>query len=179
MTSCKSLFTEYKFRMETWKPIPGAEGEYAVSDQGRVKSICRVIDKLAPPGKPNFTRKTIPERVLRPGPSASGHLSVVLGRSRGSKGVHRLVLLAFAGPCPDGMEALHLNGNPRDNRLRNLRWGTRGENIKMDYDSGVRARTPVSIADRIRRLRAEGLPYWRIALLTGVSTPTAHRLGRQ
>lgn len=38
--------------------------------------------------------------------------------------VHRLVLEAFVGPCPEGMECRHLNGKQRDNRLENLSWGT-------------------------------------------------------
>jgi hypothetical protein len=38
--------------------------------------------------------------------------------------VARLVLLAFVGPCPDGMECCHTNGNRTDNRLTNLRWDT-------------------------------------------------------
>ncbi|MCC6419530.1 MAG: HNH endonuclease [Gemmataceae bacterium] len=44
--------------------------------------------------------------------------------------VHRLVLEAFIGPCPDGMESRHMNGNPHDNRLENLCWGTRQQNIE-------------------------------------------------
>ncbi len=42
--------------------------------------------------------------------------------------VHRLVLEAFIGPCPDGMEACHNNGNRADNRSTNLRWDTRKNN---------------------------------------------------
>ena len=38
--------------------------------------------------------------------------------------VHRIVLLAFIGPCPQGLVGCHNNGNPRDNRLVNLRWDT-------------------------------------------------------
>jgi hypothetical protein len=44
--------------------------------------------------------------------------------------VHRLVLDAFVGPCPDGMECRHLNGVKADCRLSNLAWGTRKENIE-------------------------------------------------
>jgi hypothetical protein len=42
--------------------------------------------------------------------------------------VHRLILLTFVGPCPDGMEACHCNGDKQDNRLANLRWDTRSAN---------------------------------------------------
>lgn len=48
--------------------------------------------------------------------------------------VHHLVLEAFVGPCPDGMEACHNNGNGLDNRLENLRWDTHDNNM---YDSIV------------------------------------------
>lgn len=55
--------------------------------------------------------------------------------------VHRLVLLAFVGPCPPGMECRHLNGDKADCRLSNLEWGTpqtnRGDNHTMEvYQRG-------------------------------------------
>lgn len=46
----------------------------------------------------------------------------------GSVGVHRLVSDAFHGPCPNGLQVRHLNGNPKDNRPNNLRYGTAKEN---------------------------------------------------
>ena len=49
-------------------------------------------------------------------------------KQRGTMLVHRLVMLAFDGPQPEGMECRHLNGNPADNRIENLKWGTRKEN---------------------------------------------------
>ena len=58
-----------------------------------------------------------------------GHLSVALGRGN-SRCVHELVLLAFVGAKPPKHECRHLNGDPADNRLENLAWGTRSENIK-------------------------------------------------
>ena len=42
--------------------------------------------------------------------------------------MHRLVLAAFVGPLPEGKEVCHNNGNPGDNRLENLRYGTKSEN---------------------------------------------------
>jgi len=44
--------------------------------------------------------------------------------------IHRLVLETFVGPCPEGMECCHSNGIRNDNRLNNLRWGTKKENGK-------------------------------------------------
>ena len=48
--------------------------------------------------------------------------------------VHRLILEAFVGPCPDGMECRHLDGDPENNRMGNLRWGT----PKSNADDSVR-----------------------------------------
>jgi hypothetical protein len=42
--------------------------------------------------------------------------------------VHRIVAETFLGPCPDGLEVAHLNGDRRDSRLTNLRYVTRSEN---------------------------------------------------
>ena len=98
--------------MEVWKLVPEYDGKYEVSDQGRVRSFQRY-----PQG-----------RILRPGRMPSGHLSVALGRGN-SQCVHKLVLLAFVGATPAKHECRHLNGDPADNRLENLCWGTRSENI--------------------------------------------------
>jgi hypothetical protein len=68
--------------------------------------------------------------------------------------VHRLVLLAFVGPCPAGHEVLHLNHQPADNRLENLRYGTRSENIAMDWAVGTRRMHPNTIGARWRARQA-------------------------
>lgn len=57
----------------------------------------------------------------------SGHLAVDLPSGR--KKVHHLVMEAFVGPRPDGLETRHLNNNPEDNRLENLAYGTRSQNV--------------------------------------------------
>ena len=112
--------------METWKAIPGYEGLYEVSDQGRVRSLDRYVECVGPIKGRYFSKKK--GRVLRPGPSNYGHLSVVLGRNN-TRMVHELVLRAFVGEPPEKHECCHNNGDPADNRLQNLRWGTRSENI--------------------------------------------------
>lgn len=78
-------------------------------------------------------------KVLRPGRNGSDHVTVALGKGN-SRQVHQLVIEAFIGPRPAGCEVLHLNHCPDDNRLENLRYGTRSENMKMDYEVGARRR---------------------------------------
>lgn len=113
--------------MEIWKDVPGYEGQYQVSDQGRVRSLDRTISQLSRYGA--LYLKHVKGVMLRPGRMPAGHMSVSLGRSN-SQCVHKLVLLAFVGPAPEGHECLHDNGDPSDNRLANLRWGTRSDNIR-------------------------------------------------
>lgn len=51
--------------------------------------------------------------------------------------IHRIVLEAFVGPKPEGMEARHLDGNPQNNRVDNLKWGTRIENNNDQITHGT------------------------------------------
>lgn len=51
--------------------------------------------------------------------------------------VHRLVMEAFVGPCPEGLEVLHWDDNPANNHLSNLRYGTRSENVKDRVRNGI------------------------------------------
>ena len=113
---------------EDWRAVPGWEGLYEVSDQGRVRSLPRVTR-----GGFRGVRR-IKGRTLIPIKRQSGHVHVCLsdGERREHSDIHRLVMLAFVGPCPEGMEVCHNNGEHTDNRLVNLRYGTRSENI---YDA--------------------------------------------
>lgn len=100
---------------EEWRPIPGFNDWYEVSNLGNVRSWSPYMK-----GKP-----------LKPTPNAKGYLRVGLrtadGRSRWFY-VHRLVLEAHVGPCPDGMQGAHGDGNPANNKASNLRWATQSEN---------------------------------------------------
>lgn len=109
---------------ERWLPVVGWEGYYEVSDQGRVRSVDRTI--IRSDGGPRFWRG----RVLAAGTNRHGYPLVALSRSSdiSSKKVHRLVLEAFVGPCPDGMEACHNDGNWANAELVNLRWDTPSAN---------------------------------------------------
>jgi hypothetical protein len=111
---------------ERWLPVVGFVGQYEVSDLGRVRSLDRA-ETYERSGK--TIRRRHRGRVLQPGTMASGHLIVILGQGNNAL-VHQLVLGAFVGPRPDHAESLHGDGVPGNNRLPNLRWGTRSENMQ-------------------------------------------------
>jgi hypothetical protein len=102
--------------LERWRPI--FRTGYEVSDQGRIRQGQNIL-KLGHTvdGYPRIGLKT-----------AANHWRPYC--------VHTLVLTAFVGPRPAGLECRHLNGNPSDNRLENLVWGTRRENVEDRYTHG-------------------------------------------
>ena len=112
---------------EAWKPVVGAEGQYEVSDLGRVRSVDRIVRQSNGAGV--VYDRLMPGRLLRPGRMTAGHLTVAIGRGN-SRQVHALVLEAFVGSAPLRHEARHKNGDPTDNRLANLAWDTRGNNTR-------------------------------------------------
>lgn len=154
--------------MEVWRDIPGYEGVYQVSDMGRVKSLERVIMRS------NGIPRLIRERMLALSPSnKQGHLSANLsvdGVLRPRK-VHSLVMLAFVGPRPAGCEIRHLNSNHTDNRLCNLSYGTKSENMidaaKLQRCSHQKL-TPRQVEEIRERLRT-GEPQSYIAKEYGIT----------
>lgn len=136
------------YKKEVWKTIPGYP-HYQVSDKGRVRSLDRTI-KMSRGGKYNtIYEKTIKGQLLKPGRNTKqGHVTVSLGRYN-SINVHRLVMLAFKGQCPKGKEVLHINGKADDNRLINLRYGTRSENNRDISRHGKRKITE-AIAKKVK-----------------------------
>lgn len=113
----------------TYRDIPGFPG-YRVGDDGSVW-LRRQVDGQWHPIRPRATARW-------------GHLFVSMldaARRPHSCFVHRLVLTAFVGPCPPGMEACHdPDPNPADNRLVNLRWDTHRANVADQIRHGTRAR---------------------------------------
>jgi hypothetical protein len=80
-------------------------------------------------GSPHPSRGRI--MTLQPGTRRSPYLRVPLraGGQQKYVSVHRLVLEAFVGACPDGLQACHFDDNPTNNHLSNLRWDTPSANM--------------------------------------------------
>lgn len=95
--------------MEKWKRIPGYE-DYQVSTLGRVINSHGKIMKLWLFSPKSDGVKWQDRKKLFP--------------------VHRIVLMTFIGIPPDKHEGCHRNDIKTDNRLENLYWGTRKQNIR-------------------------------------------------
>lgn len=157
---------------ERWASVRGYEGLYEVSDLGRVKALARnTTDRLG-------RRLTVKEVVRKPFAQKSGHLRVKLTKDGSSKtaAVHRLVLEAFVGPCPEGMECLHKDDIPSNNRLDNLRWGTRLENHQDRRKNGRQVNASQTHCLRGHPLEGENLSEW--ALKKGLRSCLACDRGR-
>ena len=111
---------------EIWAFAVGFGGRYSVSSLGRIRRNAYIA------AHPNGDL-TLPEKMFCAKPSGTtGGYPIVNLKKDGEKSkptlVHRLVLEAFEGPCPDGMECAHGDGNRLNGRLDNLRWATPTEN---------------------------------------------------
>jgi hypothetical protein len=153
----------------TWKPCPGYEGIYAVSDQGRVMRVA--------PGK-----GTRVGRILSPVIDHYGYPFVNL--SHRPKKLHQLVCEAFHGPRPSLRHGVaHADGNPRNNRAGNLRWATQRENLAdaIVHGTSRRGRSKSALlsddaARVIKVLLAQGVMQRVIAARYGVARTTINNI---
>lgn len=112
---------------EVWRPVVGYEDYYEVSNLGRLRTVGHIIEYSD--GRRRHVRGG---RMISYGkPRPNGYYIKCLQRGNTKKYVtiHRLVATAFI-PNPMGLEQInHINGNKIDNRVENLEWITREDNM--------------------------------------------------
>lgn len=157
-----------------WRPVVGYEGFYEVSDLGHVRRVAR-------------SKGTWPGRVLKRTPNNHGYPRVTLFKRGAGKTalVHRLVLEAFVGPCPEGLEARHLDGDPLNSGLENLVWGTSAENEqdKLAHGTsnhgercGTSKLTETQVLEIHSLASAEELTQFEIAAAYGIAQQTVSEI---
>lgn len=148
--------------------------QYRVTDRGIVYSRRTRISLV-----PHWT-------ALKPKTIKSGHLYVNLRHNNMSRmrGVHCLVMEAFWGLCPEGMEVCHNNGNSSDNRLNNLRWDTHYNNLQDRRAHGTilygmrhqNSRLTDEIVLEIRRRLSQGESRRVMADEFGITMQHVHKI---
>lgn len=112
---------------ERWVDIPGYDGRYQVSDQGRVRATYRRY------------------ALLTPRSNGRNYMRVYLQRPDGAwlnVQVSHLVAEAFCANPNGYVEVDHINADRTDNRACNLQWCTHAENVQWGYDRRGQAKKP-------------------------------------
>lgn len=116
---------------EIWKDIRGYEGKYQVSNLGRVKSLPRTFIR-----KDN-RRYVVKECILSNGLASAGYYTVNLESKTHT--VHRLVAETFIDNNLNKKCVNHIDGDKKNNNIKNLEWVSYSENNKHAYDSGLKS----------------------------------------
>lgn len=172
--------------IERWAPVIGYEGQYDVSDCGRVKSLTRTVTR-PPCGRSDKPSTTIyHEKILRPRKHTAGYWIVQL--SKGGLGrdylIHRLVAAAFVPGA--GEVVRHLDGDPSNAHYSNLAWGSFQDN---EADKAKHGRVPrgahhpnakldAQVAASIRDLANSGLPHSVIAERFNISRYAVYSIAK-
>lgn len=124
---------------EIWKDIPGYEGWYQASSEGRIKSLARSTPTRNRWGPCTYNK---PDQIIRGRLDEDGYRRMKLCVSGKTKDefAHKLVALAFHGERPTPKhEVAHWNGVRLDNAPANLRWATVKENAQDKVRHGATA----------------------------------------
>lgn len=115
------------------RPVPGWEGMYSVTDDGRVWSHPRQMKH------PRGGTATLRGRWLKPANNGGGYLMVGLSRNGKTKNytVHRLTALAFIANPLALPQVNHIDGNRKNNTVRNLEWCDQLHNTRHSYHTGL------------------------------------------
>ena len=119
-----------------WLPVPFFS-DYEASTDGKIRSLERTIVQS------NGIRRTFPSKTLKPGLNAKNYQIVTLigpDRQKYTRFVHRIILETFDRPRNPDEECCHCDGNPQNNNIDNIYWGTPADNMRDKIAHGTAVR---------------------------------------
>lgn len=166
---------------EIWKPIPGYENFYKISNLGRVKSLKRKVFY-----NDHRLYRINPEKLKKLTIHNKKYYKVTLtDKNLIAKQycVHRLMAWAFLGIQKKGIEVRHINGDGLDNNINNLCYGKKSDNMR---DAVQHKRFSMSdwhpnaklSKEQILYIRNSELYYKDLALRFNVHPNTIHKIRR-
>ena len=118
---------------EEWRPIPGYEGLYEVSNTGLIRSVERIITYV------DGRKHRYESVVKKPYIAHNGYYNVGLDSKGKHLTIHRCVATAFIDN-PNGLKVVnHKDGNKLNNNVDNLEWTTSSENNKHAFKIGLKS----------------------------------------
>jgi hypothetical protein len=160
--------------MEIWKPVLGFEEFYEVSFDGKVRSFARQNSR---------NKKWMGGAIVAPILGSRGYYVVNLTSPGKRKQIflHKVVLEAFKGVRPDGLEACHNDGNRLNCNVGNLRWDTRSGNhqdkkLHGTWQVGERANNVKLTSEVVLSIRRLGLSPKQAVQQYGLSLTNAKRI---
>lgn len=164
---------------ETWRDVSGYEGFYVVSNQGRVKSLFRMVVSK------NGAKKSISPKIIASKISGDGYTQNCLFNNTGKRKyllTHRIAANAFIANPENKPQVNHKNGIKDDNRVENLEWVTRSENQLHALQTGLyisqygekrpMSKLNESVVSVIKRRLNEGEKSKDLAIEYGVNSAT-------
>ena len=119
--------------MEIWKDIPGYEGLYQASTLGNIRSLDKIVPKWNKPYKRKVKGKILKKNLIN-----GGYLAISLHKNKEQKSykISRLIAKTFIPNPNNKPEVNHINSIRTDDRVSNLEWCTRSENMLHSYKYG-------------------------------------------
>lgn len=165
--------------IEVWRPIPRFEGRYEASNLGRLRNLDRIVHKRI---HGVISEQFYKGRIIGGKAQSDGYCLATLGGKKGGRwAIHRMVLEAFVGDCPAGMEGCHGDGKPSNNALYNLRWDTHfanNQDRKRHGNYAVGESHPMSkiTEEKARLIAADERKTRDIVAAYGVSKNMVYRI---
>lgn len=124
---------------EEWRPIVGFEGFYEVSNAGRIRSVDHLLESKTDSIGRKMPAKSIKGRMISQRLHQFGYFVVTLSKNgnRYTRTVHKLVAEAFFGVRKSGDVVRHLDGNPQNNNVSNLAYGSQKQNMQDAIKHGT------------------------------------------
>lgn len=143
--------------MEEWKDIPGYEGIYQASTEGRI----RTVEGKTTRSKKCPTRKW-KSRILKgrgDNPKTGKRVNLWKDGKHQDWLVARLVAITFLGYPPDGFTVNHIDGDRMNNSVQNLEWLSLADNIRHGFRTGLykKSQKPIILCNDLVQLRFDSM----------------------